>query len=444
MANGVRVWIVLLLAFLVSPVLSMAPASVPDDGSGPGGGAPVQGHQPSEGRSGQRAAGEPARPDLVLNELNWSLAGMYDGAQGMLFATVFNDGAHVSAPFSVDMYVDGDPAGTAVVNGLAGGSFTTVKAPWTASSGDHELAARVDLTDQIAESNETNNLKVAYIDIPFPDLVISNVSWYPQDFREGDTVTFAITIANIGTGSTTRTFVLEAFMGQARLGNLIFAGLGSGNTALGTLQWSAKAGDHVLFLTIDSGGAVQEANELNNRYMAGLGQDFPDILLKDVSVSPPQLTDGAQAVLRATVENRGKGGTIQQFTVAFIIDGETVGGAGVYGLAPNASNSVSVSWKVRAGHHDLRVLADSNSEVAESIESNNLKVMPFNVSFPDLVVKDLRWEPTVPTDGRPVRLNITVSNIGEGSTARPFFVGVMADGVTIADLEVPGLRSGEE
>jgi subtilase family serine protease len=444
MEQRVRIWLVLFIALLLFIPMTALP---PPAGTGTGaekGTAPAEETHFPRGRSTSRAAGEPVRPDIVITNLSWSIAGPYDGAGGTLVATVFNDGLSTFSPFPVELYADGEAAGMAVVNGLSGGSSSTVKAGWTASPGSHEFRAISDPADIIAESNETNNFKVAYLEIPYPDLVITNVSWYPDQFREGDKVTVAATIKNIGTGGTTRQFVLEAFIDQVRLTNRIFGGLGAASSALATVQWTASAGNHTLYMTVDPGAAVKESNEMNNRYVVHPGQDYPDIITSGVSVSPAGMVDGGSLVLGATVGNSGKGGTTQHFTVGFIVDGQLAGSAGVWGLASNSSSFVSVSWISNPGHHDLRVQADHGSEVTESVESNNYQVMSFYVPWPDLAVKDIRVDPAVPTDGRQVRLNITVSNIGNGSTARQFAVGVMVDGVLIATPGMLGSVRGEE
>jgi subtilase family serine protease len=442
MKKDARKWPVLFLALLLAlPWLALAPPAE-SNGDGNHQTCPRAGTGFPGGRSSSRSAGEPDHPDIVLANLSWSLAGSYDGAGGSILATVFNDGLSTSSPFPVELYADGAAVGSAVVNGLTTGSSTTVKASWTASAGAHEFRAVADPGDIISESNETNNFKIAYLEVPFPDLVIANVSWYPQDFREGDRVTVAAMVSNMGQAGTTRQFVLESFIDQTRQTNRIIGGLGAAGSALAAFQWTASAGNHTLYMTVDPGNAVLESNEMNNKYVAHIGQNFSDILPINVSVSPGEPVDGEPAVLAATVKNAGKGGVTEQFKVAFIIDGETVGTAVVWGLASNASAPVSVSWKASGGHHDLRVLADYEAVVEESIESNNYRVMSFDVPWPDLVVKEVRWDPAVPTDGRQVSFNITVLNRGNGSTARQFAVGLMVDGVSISTPGVLGLQKG--
>jgi len=444
MRKRLRNQLVLLLVFLlILPTFASFPFAEHGNGKlarpeAVGKGSPSHTNQ----GAGRGRAVSPTMPDLILSGLNWSLSAPDDGAQLTIFATLFNDGTDVSGTFGVDVLVDGTAAGSPIVGGLPGGSFTTVRVGWAAQPGSHEITAVADPANAIHEANETNNLRVGYLKIPYPDLQIQNVSWYPTDYRSGDRVTFIVTVHNGGAGGTTRPVVLESYTDQFQLSNQIIGGLGPGNTAQASFHWNAVSGNHSLFIDLDPGNAVREVTKANNRVTVRLGQGYPDLVISNLTL-PANLTDGAVANLGATVSNPGPAGTTASFPVAFLVDGDTAGVANVAGLPANSSKNVSVQWTVRPGSHVLRVEADPAGQLGEAVETNNFRLLEFSVSYPNLVVRDVQWAQSLPTDGREVRFNITVQNIGPGSTARPVQLQLLVDGQPGGTPVAAGLAAGQ-
>jgi subtilase family serine protease len=446
MRNRLLARTVLLVALLlVLPGFAPLPLANCNDGAGTGGplGNASPDHPAENGvrSSGRGRALTPTVPDIVLAGLNWSLSAPADGATLTIFATLFNDGTDLSSTFVVDLLVDGVSAGSPVVSGLPGGSFATVHATWTVRPGPHEIAAVADPPNKVFEANETNNLRLGYIDIPYPDLLVQNVSWYPTDYRSGDRVTFVVTVHNGGAGGTARPVALQSYIDQSQLENQIIGGLGPGSTAQASLSWTAQSGDHTLFLTVDPANAVRESTKTNNRATVRLGRAYPDLVVTNISL-PLNLTDGAVATVGATVRNAGPAGTTATFPVEFLVDGDVAGVVNVYGLGANATQNISAPWTVRPGAHVLRVEADPDGRVAESSENNNFALREFVVAWPELVVQNVTWEQSLPTDGREVRFNITVANTGNGSTERPVQVRLEVDGQEGGTAVADGLAAG--
>jgi subtilase family serine protease len=394
------------------------------------------------GRSiGRGRALEPTAPDIVLSSLNWSLSAPEDGAGLTIFAGLFNDGTDLAGTFPVDILVDGVSAGSPVVSGLPGGSFATVHAAWTVRPGPHEITAAADPANTVFEANETNNLRMGYIEIPYPDIRVQNVSWYPRDYRAGDTVTFVATVHNGGAGGTARPVVLQTHVDQFQLQNQVIPGLGPGSTSQVSFDWTAQSGNHTLFLELDPGNSIRESTKTNNRAVVRLGRDFPDLVVTNITV-PAGLVDGIAAELNATVLNAGPAATTAPFPVAFLVDGDTAGVVTVHGLAANESRNLTVRWTARPGSHVLRVEADPDGRLGESVETNNFLLREIHVAHPDLSVRNVTWEQSLPTDGREVLFNITVANTGAGATARPVHVRLMVDGREEGTSSAAGLAAG--
>ena len=445
MRKGLRNQLVLLLVVLL---LLPALATIPAAGTGnekvedPGTAGRSTSSSTGQG-AGRGRAITPTMPDIILSALNWSLSAPDDGAQLTVFATLFNDGTDIAGTFSADILVDGTSVASPIVSGLLGGSTATVHAGWTVQPGYHEIAAVADKANGVLEANETNNLRQGFIDIPYPDLQIQNVSWYPRDYRNGERVTFTVTVHNGGAGGTTRPVFLESHMDQLRLDSQIIGGLGHGNTAQASLQWTATPGNHTLFLTLDPGKAVREVTEVNNRMMVRMGQDYPDLVITNITV-PANLTDGAVATFGAAVANLGPAPTTASFDVGFLVDGNTVGVVNVVGLSVNSTRNVSAEWTVRPGSHTLRVEADLEGRLGEAVETNNFRLQEIIVGYPNLVVREVTWEQSMPTDGREVRFNITVKNTGPGPTARPVQLRLLVDGQDGGITTAAALAAGEQ
>jgi|GEM_PF-1848959 len=381
-------------------------------------------------------------PDLILSGLDWSVSAPEDGAGVSIFASVFNDGTDVSSSFGLDLLVDGVVAGSRVVSGLLGGASATLRAEWVASPGTHEISAVADPANAVREANETNNLRLGGLDIPYPDLVMTNVSWYPVDYRSGDIVTVVVTVHNAGAGGTSREIVLESSVDQYPLSNRIIGGLGAKDTSQASLQWTAAPGEHTLFLRLDPARSVRESDRSNNRLAVRLGKAYPDLVVSNLSVSPGNPSDGSPAVLSAVVRNDGPGNTTASFAVTFLVDGNPAGTRNLPGLSSNAGRTVSVEWLPTPGRHVLRAEADPDGRLAESVETNNFRLLELSVPYPDLEVLGIDWEQSLPTDGRQVGFNASVSNTGPGNTSRVVQVRLLVDGQEADTGVLRGLPAG--
>lgn len=115
-----------------------------------------------------------------------------------------------------------------------------------------------------------------------------------------------------------------------------------------------------------------------NRYMRIL--PAPDLVVSDVSWTPPDPTIPSQMVFGATLENRGAE-TAGASLMRFLIDGEIVlGDVEVSSLAPGASTFVSSPpWTAKGGDHSIQAIGDYGDALNELYESNNERLEWFNI-----------------------------------------------------------------
>ncbi|MGA9535414.1 MAG: RHS repeat-associated core domain-containing protein [Desulfobacterales bacterium] len=121
-------------------------------------------------------------------------------------------------------------------------------------------------------------------DGPPSDLVVADVTWAPaENLAAGQTITFTAAITNTGTGPVVDAFQVAFKIDGVSIGS---ASAGSifqvGESVQVTRSWTAKAGDHNLEVTADSGGKVSESDESNNT----LFRTLPTI----IDPTPPVMT----------------------------------------------------------------------------------------------------------------------------------------------------------
>ncbi|WP_344618398.1 discoidin domain-containing protein [Dactylosporangium salmoneum] len=157
--------------------------------------------------------GTPApNPDLQVTAISASPASPVETDSVSLTATVKNAGTAASGATNVNFYLGTAQgtvlAGTANVSGLAAGAqgtFTANIGPRTA--GTYTLSAKVDESNLVVETDETNNSftsasNLVVQPVASSDLVASPVAWSPSNPSAGNTVTFTVVIKNQGTQAT--------------------------------------------------------------------------------------------------------------------------------------------------------------------------------------------------------------------------------------------------
>ena len=391
--------------------------------------------------------------DLTVTSLTYTPAEIADGDAVSLTARVQNVGTgRTLSDFYVRFDIDGVAVGhRRVVGGLGIGQSLELSQVWQASSGNHTATATVDEYNDIIESDETNNaLSQALPDIPFPDLVTSNITYSPPgDINHGDEITFVATIGNSGAGGTSREFHVLFEVDGAYIGQNKVTGLAAGASANISQVWIAARGTHTVTAIVDRFNTVAESNEDNNRLSLILpGALAPDLVVERIDWLPSDnISDGASVTVNATVTNLGTGALAGSFFVRFEIDGIILGRQQVTGgLMVGMSVSVSNAWMAKVGIHTVKAIADEFNTVIELNEANNQlsQVLP-EIASADLIVTSITWLPAENIyDGQEVTITTTVNNTGAGATSKDFFVLFEIDGNYIGRQPVTGgLAIGE-
>ncbi|MFI6257920.1 discoidin domain-containing protein [Micromonospora zamorensis] len=239
--------------------------------------------------------GTPApNPDLTVTGMSFSPSAPVETSAITLSATVRNAGSAASGATNVNFYLGATRVGTASVGGLAAGASTTVSASiGTRDSGSYPLSAKVDESNTVVESDDTNNSysnpsPLVVSPVATSDLVASSVAWSPGNPSAGNTVTFSVSVRNAGSVASasgahgiTLTVLNESGTVVRTLtgsySGVINAGATVGPINLGT--WTAANGKYTVRVVLAADGnelPVKQANNTSDRPLfVGRGANMP-------------------------------------------------------------------------------------------------------------------------------------------------------------------------
>ncbi len=222
-------------------------------------------------------------PDLVVQSYHISPSEINPDTNEyiQLYSSFENRGDISADSFNVTFLVDGNQIGNSVMVPVLGpGLDGTVQATdsfSTSQNGFHEIRVVVDSTDQVAESNETNNAATRGLvvgnqtDLGFLEpngLKLSNPS--PT---KGSTVDIIATLKNYGgaSGNGTLTFYYVNGADTTTLGSNSIS-INGQDTSTSSIQWVADTSVGQLYASISN--TSQDVNPQNNDAFYNLG--FPE------------------------------------------------------------------------------------------------------------------------------------------------------------------------
>lgn len=281
-------------------------------------------------------------------------------------------------------------------------------------------------------SRESNTPPVLIItsELPQYDLVVSDLSWTPATPQVGDSVLFSAVLTNAGSLATpngvphtVHFFIDDANIAQSwNVQHTASMAPGESITLTaqggqgGVKEWTADAGVHRIRAVADRQGQLQAEDETNNALerLLSVGAPRYDLVVTDVSWTPPAPVAGDSVSFSATIKNIGNGptpdGTVHR--VNFYLDGGTnaVEWSDNYvtpGLDPGQSvvltanaGTPSAQWTAVTGQYSVAAVVDPDDVLNQELsETNNRRTEPMTVTAAPTGTCNL--DPTLPGDTLP-------------------------------------------
>ena len=347
-------------------------------------------------------------PDIFIPSIAWSPVNPAIDDTVTFTVNITNEGGGRAESFYVAYYLDDALLTTEFISVIASGASVNTTCTWQALNGRHTFKAVADYNKAVSENNENNNENKVTVIPLMPDLAVGTVTWSPADMPVGSKVTFNINIENQGNLSAGSSRVAYYVDGSIAGYNDIDR-LGAGASVSRSFPWVIAAGSHTITIVADSNDQVFELYEDNNSKVVNI--PLPELIVKDITWSPPEASIGDNVTFTAAIHNQGPGQT-SDLRVACYIDGLLLNSRDLPKINPEGSAAVSFVWTTTAGKHDIKMFADYGNRVTEVDETNNEKKISFSTLTPDLLVSDISWFMENPLNSDAVAISITVKNQG--------------------------------
>ncbi|MBK7876406.1 MAG: hypothetical protein IPJ77_11735 [Planctomycetes bacterium] len=367
-----------------------------------------------------------------------------------------------------------------------GGSMTI---PANLAAGTYWIGAIADDLATIAESSETNNVRVATATLTvrpaqLPDLEPVSISATPLAVVAGGPIDVSDTVRNTGVVAA-GAFQVAVYLSQdatvttqdVLLGVRPVASLASGasSSAGDTLAIppTTTAGTWWVGVVVDAQGQVGESDEADNVRVAANPVQVsvpprPNLVVQSFTFTPASIDSGLSIDVSDTVANVGPGAAIGFDVEVFLStdanvtrDDVSLGFRSLAALASGASDTgggaLTIPIETAGGTYWLGAIADSELVVPEVNEADNVLVATSSIVVtvpprPDLVPEALSFTPSTAdtTLGTVLTVNTTVRNVGV-VPATAFRAGVYLSAnnvvstsdVLLASRDVAGLAVGE-
>lgn len=251
--------------------------------------------------------------DLIIESITWLPTSPSIGDTVTFTVTVKNQGTGRAGSSKVYYFVDSTQRGYDYVSSLDPQATTTETFTWKAQDGAHAIKVVADYTEEVAESNETNNGKtLTFSTTALSDLIIESITWLPASPSIGDTVTFTVAIKNQGSGKA-NTSKVYYFIDTTQQGYDYVSSIDQGATATETFSWKALEGSHAIKAVADYEGQITESDETNNEKILTLSLGVEVVSVPNTPSGPTTgttaitytyLTGGATSSLGHDIEYR--------------------------------------------------------------------------------------------------------------------------------------------
>lgn len=236
-----------------------------------------------------------SRPDLTLTagDITFGATAPTEESPVPITVTLYNNGALAATGHTVAFYAATPEwgewyIGSAFVPGIAAGGTAQASITWDTSGFTGDTAVRVvlDPYDRLAETNEDNNQASKSLTIlTRADLKTSFAEFSNPEPVVGETVTVTLQVQNLGQ-TAAGPFGLALYAGNPDDGGVLLQAanltVSAGGQVAIPLTWTpTAAGSQRLFVVVDQGQAVNDADRSNNLAWQEVYVGFAGPLLLD-------------------------------------------------------------------------------------------------------------------------------------------------------------------
>ncbi|MFC1912563.1 CARDB domain-containing protein, partial [Chloroflexota bacterium] len=311
----------------------------------------------------------PILPDLIIESVTWSPESPSVGDTVSFTVTVKNQGNTETDSFGTHFYIDEAHKGYKVLQEVAAEETVSINFSWVAEAGSHTIRVFADSSEDVTETDESNNEEtVAFSGASPPDLIIQDLTWSPLDAAAGETVTFTFTIKNQGKGIADKSY-FTCYVDDIYLYADRVNAINPAATDNITFTWIVEEGPHIIKVAADSDGDVMEGDEDNNEKTVSFPL-VPDLTIESITWTPEEPSESDSVTFTTVIKNQGgiKSGS---FAIRFYIDETSIGHYEINEIKVEGKVTKYLSWTAEAGKHIIKVVADSTGVIDESDENNN-------------------------------------------------------------------------
>ena len=294
-------------------------------------------------------------------------------------------------------------------------------------AGYHYLKLVADVYAQVTERDESNNIYLGLVYVPFPELsgVITGVS--NPAMAGGTVVNFTATIYN--NGADAQNFKVQFLVDGVPLGNKIGIAPMPGNSSLNIVSplytSAADSCPHTIRLIVDVDNDVTELNETNNTndYVLGIDIKWPNEVCCLIGIHTPfQFQKDVAGNFFGFAYNKGTRHAAN-VKMRFTYNGSVIASDIIPVLNAGeikASGNINYTF-TSPGLKTIRIDYDYNNELCEIDETNNVGYVYVyvNQDLPNLQILSQHIAPSLlnPNPGQTVTVVASVFNKGSGSAA---------------------------
>ncbi len=310
-----------------------------------------------------------------------------------IFCHIKNKGSN-STGFVVKFY-DGNPIVNATLIGineissLQTNSSVISYIKWNGSSGLHNIYVAVDESNNIIESNESNNIINMTIFIPYlPDLKIdpSDIRISDYSLTEEDIVWINATAHNIGNADA-ENVTISIYADTTHITDIIIPWINAFANQNISFKWVAVKHTHQIRILVDMGNIIPEINESNNEAFINISvKTKADLTPQSIGFSKQNPMEKDRITISSSIMNKGETDAYNVI-VRLLIDSSIVSETTFDIIPANESRSIFVEWNPEAGSHEIKIITDPDNIINEINESNNEIISPIEISAQPPYVK---------------------------------------------------------